>query len=149
MPKNMQLHLSTIILAMFICWPATAQAQQDDLSLRTTPKYNSEDEAITGTVSDEPDRGTKLGTIEEYIVPDPAMTQGALPDAPVADNTLVESGEQSSVLNDDTMRSTGLRSDAGEDTTGRSTPADDSGTQEYANPYGPTPDLFEPKKNNR
>jgi|GEM_PF-6618965 len=144
--KKICFYLSVLIFAMFVCWPATARSQQDGQSLPTTPKYNSEDEAITGAVSEEPDQGTKLGTIEEYIVPDKALTQGALPDAPVADQTLVEFGEQLSVLSDDTMRSTGLREDAGEDTTGRSTPADDNGAQEYANPYGPTPDLFEPKK---
>ena len=145
-PKKICFYLSAVILAMFICWPATARSQQDDQTLPTTPKYNSEDEAITGTASEEPDRGVKRGAIEENIVPDKAMTQGALPDAPVADQALVESGEQLSVLNDDTMRSTGAREGAGEDTTGRTTPADDNGAQQYANPYGATPDLFEPKK---
>lgn len=146
MSKKICVYLSVIILAMFICWPVTARAQQDGQALPTTPKYNSEDEAITGTASEEPDQGVKEGTIEEYIVPDKALTQGALPDAPVADPTLVEAGEQQSVLNDDTMRSTGDREGAGDDTTGRSTPADDNGAQQYANPYGATPDLFEPKK---
>jgi len=110
-------------------------------------KYNSQDEAITGTASEEPDRPVQvMGSITESISPSPVVTESPLPDAPLPDETLREVGVTESPEKDTTPRSIGIREDAGPDTTGRSAATDDSGVQEKASPYPSTPDIFTPKK---
>lgn len=138
----------TAVIILSCAFFLPAGAQQDD-DRRWPSIYNEEgDKAVMGEASDRPDQPVGYGTITESITPDPAVVQGPAEDEPVADETVIEPGLQSSPLSDDTQRSFGLRDPAGPDNTLREDPFGESGIQEDASPYAPTPDLFAPDKKN-
>lgn len=113
-----------------------------------TPKYLGDQEVVTGEAP-QAGESDNIGTLRENAAPDDTMRSTALPDAPVAVNVLREVADTESPEKDMDYRTTGLRESSGPDTIGREAPVEDRGVQEYADPYGPAPDLFAPKKKNQ
>jgi hypothetical protein len=155
MLKSAVFPLFILLCFMSPSMPARAELPEKGQSSEQTLIYDNTKKSGAGQEIPQP----YISGIEEYPYtgPDPVLREKAAddadfqsypyPDYPADDPGVKEVPMTDSAGPDTTLKETPMTDSAGPDTTLREKAADDSGMQEYADPYGPAPDLFGPKKN--